>query len=221
MLPLPSGQKLQPLALFPIQGGGLPNPTNNMSPSTQLPAPTMTTGGQILLDPATYAYLQQMAVLGQMTVASQNSTTLTLPEGTYEGEVQSGKPHGNGVLTYNSGDTHGRKIYKGQFNNGVRHGNGVLTWNDRREFNGGWANNKMEGKGLYITSDGYKWEGSWEKDKMEGHFKWSHPNGDYWTGQCINNLREGQWTCTTAKGVTMSFQYLHDNIRPVKLCEIL
>src|SRR5450759_155711 len=50
-------------------------------------------------------------------------------KGTYKGEINDGKFHGNGTLVLKSGDT-----YIGEFQYGKYHGKGKFTWSDGRVY---------------------------------------------------------------------------------------
>jgi len=45
----------------------------------------------------------------------------------YKGQIENGRPHGEGVYLYSNGDK-----YKGEFVNGEKHGQGVETYADKR-----------------------------------------------------------------------------------------
>ena len=65
----------------------------------------------------------------------------------YEGEIENGKPHGNGTWTQGDGAT-----YVGQFVNGLREGFGTFTRSKNgplsgKSYEGLWKDNRQHGKG--------------------------------------------------------------------------
>ena len=108
------------------------------------------------------------------------------PVPTYEGELQDGKPHGQGVMSWskdgrryegNFRDGHldfgvltwpdGRR-YEGEFRNWWRHGKGVLTWPDGRRYEGGYFRGYRSGDGVMTWPDGRRIEGEWIEDRFQG-----------------------------------------------------
>ena len=89
----------------------------------------------------------------------------------YEGEIENGKPHGNGTWTQSDGGT-----YVGQFVNGRREGIGTFTWSKNspvsgKSYEGEWKDNKQDGKGKisYEREEGEEFEGmSWEGEFRNG-----------------------------------------------------
>ena len=90
----------------------------------------------------------------------------------YEGEIENGKPHGDGTWTMSNGAT-----YVGQWSNGRREGLGTFTWSkfgpaSGKSYEGQWKNNKRHGKGKMIHApdpktgfEGGVDEGYWVKNK--------------------------------------------------------
>ena len=91
----------------------------------------------------------------------------------YEGEIENGKPHGNGTWEMGNG-----AVYVGQFVNGRREGLGTFTWSkfgpkSGQSYEGMWKNNRRHGKGKMIyesdIKDGFEGsvdEGNWIKGKQ-------------------------------------------------------
>ena len=124
-------------------------------------------------------------------------------EPTYVGEIEKGKPHGIGTLTYKDGSkyeggwkngvVHGQGIsnmsfgyrYEGEYKNGFRDGQGTLTYPDGRKYVGGWKDGRYHGQGTRTNSDGSmfigeynhyrKWNGT-EYDKF-GNIRYKFVNG--------------------------------------------
>ena len=91
----------------------------------------------------------------------------------YEGEIENGKPNGNGTWEMGNGAT-----YVGQFVNGLREGFGTFTWSEKgpksgTSYEGEWLNNRQHGKGKLIyesdIKDGFEGgvdEGNWIDGEM-------------------------------------------------------
>ena len=97
--------------------------------------------------------------------------------GSYEGEMKDGEPHGFGTYRWNDGD-----IYTGEYVNGVRHGKGKFVFASGNYYDGEWANEKYHGHGIYHWSDGDEFEGEWKNGKRHGEGKWTYADGRYYTG---------------------------------------
>ena len=77
---------------------------------------------------------------------------LVSPNGdVYVGEVMSGKPHGQGTLTFPDG-----RMYVGQYKDGKEHGKGTLTSPSGDEYVGEWKDGRPNGRGTEIFPDGSK-----------------------------------------------------------------
>ena len=97
--------------------------------------------------------------------------------GSYEGEMKDGEPHGFGTYRWNDGD-----IYTGEYVNGVRHGKGKFVFASGNYYDGEWANEKYHGHGIYHWSDGDEFDGEWKNGKRHGKGKWTYADGRYYTG---------------------------------------
>lgn len=64
--------------------------------------------------------------------------TTRVGKGLYQGQCQEGRPHGQGVMKYQSGE-----YYKGSFVNGLRHGRGVQYLSDGTEIAGQFCNGRL------------------------------------------------------------------------------
>ena len=97
--------------------------------------------------------------------------------GSYEGEMKDGEPHGFGTYRWNDGD-----IYTGEYVNGVRHGKGKFVFASGNYYDGEWANGKYHGHGIFRWSDGDEFDGEWQNGQRHGKGKWTYGDGRYYTG---------------------------------------
>lgn len=63
---------------------------------------------------------------------------LELQFGLYRGQIEDGKPHGNGSVTFNPDDIGGRQTFEGNWNAGRREGEGRMVWTTGEQYEGGW-----------------------------------------------------------------------------------
>jgi len=147
--------------------------------------------------------LWKVSVIIMFTFLFQNCATA--PKGKYVGDRNdNGKYHGNGTLTYPTGEQYtgswinGRRNngygvlyhrlgekYSGNFKNGLRNGNGKYTYTDGATYEGDWIDGKRNGVGRFIYADG---------GKYIGEFKDDLPNGKgvlFLTG---GSIQSGIWT---------------------------
>ena len=97
--------------------------------------------------------------------------------GSYEGEMKDGEPHGFGTYRWNDGD-----IYTGEYVNGVRHGKGKFVFASGNYYDGEWANGKYHGHGIFRWTDGDEFDGEWQNGQRHGKGKWTYADGRYYTG---------------------------------------
>lgn len=97
--------------------------------------------------------------------------------GSYEGEMKDGEPHGFGTYRWNDGD-----VYTGEYVNGTRHGKGKFVFASGNYYDGEWANEKYHGHGIYHWSDGDEFDGEWQNGQRHGEGKWTYADGRYYTG---------------------------------------
>ncbi|MFC1826037.1 hypothetical protein ACFLYZ_01430 [Thermodesulfobacteriota bacterium] len=113
----------------------------------------------------------------------------------YEGHLKDGKKHGQGTLTFNSGDK-----YMGQWRNDKKHGQGTYIFADGAKYVGQWKDNMMHGQGTYFFKSGNKYVGQWHNDKKHGQGTHHFKNGDKWEGTYSNNKKHGYGIYTWASG---------------------
>lgn len=97
--------------------------------------------------------------------------------GSYEGEMKDGEPHGFGTYRWNDGD-----VYTGEYVNGTRHGKGKFVFASGNYYDGEWANGKYHGHGIFRWSDGDEFDGEWQNGRRHGKGKWTYADGRYYTG---------------------------------------
>ena len=107
----------------------------------------------------------------------------------YIGEIENGKPNGQGTYTFPDG-----KKYEGKFKDGKEHGKGTLTTPDGFTDVGDWddddlyINVKMDMKldfEVFSYPNGSKYFGEWKDDKewngtsydKNGNIEWKYVNG--------------------------------------------
>ena len=108
-------------------------------------------------------------------------------ENKYEGEIENGKPNGNGIWTQMDGAT-----YVGQFVNGLREGVGTFTWSSQGPesgsvYEGEYKNNRRNGKGKRTYRDGSILEGDWKDNELWNGTKYDKEgniSGKYVNGEC-------------------------------------
>ena len=132
----------------------------------------------------------------------------------YEGEIEKGKPHGQGTITSPDGLS-----YLGDWLNGKYHGQGTLSNSEGSKYVGEWKNGKKYGKGeeligsgeykgdrykgdyingfqdgvgTYFHKNGSKYKGQWKKDKFHGIGVYKWISGGRYEGEWENGLRHGK-----------------------------
>jgi len=118
---------------------------------------------------------------------------------TYNGDFENDVPHGNGVLTYPSGD-----IYEGSFEYSEFHGVGIMTYKDGSEYSGAWKHSKCHGVGVYIFTGGNNYVGDFECGVYHGNGKMVHVTDDgqvVYDGQWVRGEKNGYGVCTYSNGV--------------------
>jgi len=113
----------------------------------------------------------------------------------YEGHVKDDKKHGQGTLTFNSGDK-----YIGQWHNDKKQGQGTYIFVHGDKYVGQWKDNKMHGHGTYFFKNGNKYVGQWHNDKKHGQGTYHFKNGDKWEGTYSNNKKHGYGVYTWTSG---------------------
>jgi hypothetical protein len=116
--------------------------------------------------------------------------------GVYDGELNFGLPHGEGVLWYDH--THN---YTGRMKRGNRHGKGIIHHVNGDTYEGDFEDNVKQGYGVsYIQEDSTHYEGDWYDNKMYGEGKFTFPNGAVYEGSLVEGLFEGKGKITFPSG---------------------
>ncbi len=106
----------------------------------------------------------------------------------YVGEVMSGKPHGQGTITY----PNGRK-YVGEWKDGLPNGQGTDIFPDGKMYVGQYKDGEFHGQGTLTSPSGYKYEGEWKDGRPNGRGTEIFPDGS----KGIGEFREGRpWNST-------------------------
>jgi hypothetical protein len=119
--------------------------------------------------------------------------------GRYKGEIENGKPNGQGTLNTIDGIK-----YVGEFKDGWFHGQGTFTLPDGTKYVGGFKEGNYHGQGTYTFG-----KGKWEGDKYVGEYKdglpngqgtYTFPDGGKYVGEFKDGERNGQGTFTFKDG---------------------
>jgi serine/threonine protein kinase len=93
----------------------------------------------------------------------------------YTGSIQNNLPEGKGKGVYATNAEGVTASYEGDYHKGLRHGNGKITFSSGDTYEGGFANDKFEGKGRYTfapskdddTNTYAYYEGTYKNDKEQ------------------------------------------------------
>jgi len=78
--------------------------------------------------------------------------------------------------------------YKGDVENGKPNGQGIDTFPDGSKYVGEWKNGKHHGQGTYTFHDGVKWEGVWRRSEPWNITKYDKDGKIY--GRKVNGVRQ-------------------------------
>ena len=131
---------------------------------------------------------------------SDQGQELQLDYGRYVGQVLNGKPHGKGIVYFNSDDKLTRVSYEGDWVDGKWTGKGIMKWKDGYKYDGEWKNFRFDGQGTYYWVNGNKYVGNYENGKRQGQGTYYYANGNKYVGNFENDKRQGQGTFYGAKG---------------------
>ena len=117
---------------------------------------------------------------------------------TYEGRFRDGKPHGRGIMTWDSGNR-----YDGNWKNGKMEGRGEMTFgpdDDKRRYKGSWVKGKKAGRGKMEWADESIYDGKWEDDMQHGKGVFKGGDGREYLGEYKFGLEEGKGAVSMADG---------------------
>ena len=77
----------------------------------------------------------------------------------YVGEIEKGRPHGMGTITFGKGKWEGDK-YVGEWKDG-KYSQGTYTWSDGRKYVGEFKDGTQNGQGTFTYPDGSKYVGEY------------------------------------------------------------
>lgn len=148
----------------------------------------------------------------------------------YEGELDAGKAHGQGIATYANGDRYegswkagkywgqGNMTYSdgsnyaGEWEAGRFHGSGTYHLPDGSMYTGGWLQGKKHGQGSMIFADGSKYLGSWENGKPNGSGTMHYTDDMMYQGNWLQGLRHGKGKLTLSGDSFFSGSWQADSI---------
>ena len=99
----------------------------------------------------------------------------------YVGEIENGKPNGQGTLSYLSGTK-----YVGEYKDGKKNGQGTQTGSDGEKYLGEWKDGKRNGQGTETFPNGSKYVGEWKNGKENGQGTTTFRDGDKYVGEYKN-----------------------------------
>merc|ERR1712070_313157 len=114
------------------------------------------------------------------------------------------EPHRScvGNAQHLAGTVNGESLYDGGIEDGLRHGNGVLVWGDGRRYVGQFFCGSFHGSGEMSWPDGRKYSGQYHQGKKHGDGVFSWPDGRRYVGDWADGHRNGTGVYTNAKGRT-------------------
>lgn len=113
---------------------------------------------------------------------------IAYPDGsTYRGDINKGRRHGYGVMTWPDGTR-----YLGQFFNDQYHGHGQLRWADGTSYTGNFAHDELQGKGAMAWADGIRFNGEMDHSQRHGKGTYTLPDGRRVVGIFTNDHAAGQ-----------------------------
>ncbi|KAJ1486353.1 hypothetical protein T484DRAFT_1943619 [Baffinella frigidus] len=130
--------------------------------------------------------------------------------GVYDGEYESNKKHGKGVMKYPDTGT-----YDGVWKEGLRSGQGTFKYPNGDWYKGSWHQGKKSGRGTYFSHSGACWfmgtfqdgdfiDGEW-KFKDSSCYKGLFKSGKPAPGEGMfvfpnGNVQKGKWVATPLEG---------------------
>ena len=100
---------------------------------------------------------------------------------TYVGEWMHGKRHGQGTLTFASGNK-----YVGEFKDGKRHGYGTYSFVNGNKYIGEFSEDLFSGQGTMTYTGGDKYVGEWKNGVANGQGTYTFEDGTVQSGIWVN-----------------------------------
>ena len=82
-------------------------------------------------------------------------------------------------------------VYYGQMEGGKRHGSGTMTWVSGKKYVGEWKNGILHGYGTKSYADGSKYVGEWKNGNKNGNGKFTQTWAGTWADGTISH--SGEW----------------------------
>lgn len=134
----------------------------------------------------------------------------------YNGQFQSGMPHGIGIFEWPNGVSYegdfvkgtmtGKGVYKwpdgsfyeGHVDHGLRHGLGIFTCSTDQVYEGEWKNGKRHGKGrlYYNSSKTCVYEGYWVNGLRHYYGIMKYSSGNMYEGEWVKDKKHGKGVMT-------------------------
>lgn len=90
---------------------------------------------------------------------------------------------------YENGDN-----YEGQVERGLKHGQGIYTWQDGTIYKGQWKKDQEHGYGEKKFANGDRYVGLWENGLFSGSGNYHWSDGSYYEGQWLDGFEHGYGT---------------------------
>jgi hypothetical protein len=112
----------------------------------------------------------------------------------YEGELDAGKAHGQGIATFSNGDT-----YEGGWKAGQFWGQGTLAYAAGGSYAGEWEADRFHGSGTLEKANGDTYTGSWKQGLQSGQGSMLYADGSKYLGSWQEGLPHGHGTFSAGK----------------------
>jgi hypothetical protein len=117
---------------------------------------------------------------------------------TYSGSWRDGRRHGEGTVSYSTGDS-----YTGGWRNNDRtDGKGTCRYANGDVYDGQWRHEQRHGRGICSYADGMRYDGEWSHDMPAGQGALHLPNSDifYGTWDSTGKRADGYGKCVFSNG---------------------
>jgi hypothetical protein len=147
----------------------------------------------------------------------------------YEGELNGGRPNGQGTVIYRSG-----YMFEGRFENGMESGWGILSdplditvfegemtdgqltgqgtfkFESGAMYVGQWRDGLFHGAGSYTQPDGSKFEGTWDDGQLVGHGVAVYADGSMYCGGWLAGQKVGKGQLLRPNGYSFTGAWAED-----------